>query len=187
MLIIGARRTMPARDSCQSTVAQIACRSIWSPRVAWRPPGCRDVQRAWADANGFTGEAGKTLLLPGADGALAGALFGIGERRGRLASVRWRRPCRKATGTSPPRRRSGTAALGLVLGGYRLHPLRQETWQGDALWRCRPASMRRRPPHRRWRLPGARSGQHADQRHGAGRAWKRRCGRWQPRTAPRSR
>ena len=33
----------------------------------------------WARANDFTGKAGQLLLLPGADGALAGALFGVGE------------------------------------------------------------------------------------------------------------
>ncbi|TIV98788.1 MAG: leucyl aminopeptidase family protein, partial [Mesorhizobium sp.] len=31
---------------------------------------------AWARANGFSGEAGRTLVLPGEGGALAGALFG---------------------------------------------------------------------------------------------------------------
>ena len=43
---------------------------------------------AWAGANSFSGEAGKTLLLPGRDGAVAGALFGIGasaEEGGALA------------------------------------------------------------------------------------------------------
>lgn len=33
---------------------------------------------AWATANGFDGETGRTLLLPGQAGELAGALFGIG-------------------------------------------------------------------------------------------------------------
>ncbi|RWL12640.1 MAG: leucyl aminopeptidase family protein, partial [Mesorhizobium sp.] len=30
---------------------------------------------AWARANGFSGQAGRTLILPGENGALAGALF----------------------------------------------------------------------------------------------------------------
>ena len=34
---------------------------------------------AWAKANDFTGEAGKVLVLPGADGAPSGALFGLGK------------------------------------------------------------------------------------------------------------
>ena len=62
------------------------------------------------------------------------------------------------------------AAIALALGGYRFHPLRQEIGQGAAL---RSADRRRcgaRSPHRRRRLPGARPGQHADQRHGAGRS-----------------
>jgi len=35
-------------------------------------------QLAWARANGFAGEAGKVLLLPGPDGGVSGALFGTG-------------------------------------------------------------------------------------------------------------
>ena len=34
---------------------------------------------AWAKANGFSGGAGKTLILPGHDGGVAGALFGTGD------------------------------------------------------------------------------------------------------------
>ncbi|WP_137929451.1 leucyl aminopeptidase family protein [Mesorhizobium comanense] len=39
---------------------------------------------AWAKANGFSGEAGRTLVLPGENGALAGALHGIGDGEGTL-------------------------------------------------------------------------------------------------------
>lgn len=39
---------------------------------------------AWASANGFSGEAGRTLIVPGEDGALAGALFGTGDGEGAL-------------------------------------------------------------------------------------------------------
>src|SRR6187551_2571883 len=34
---------------------------------------------AWAAANGFSGEAGRVLVVPGKKGALGGALFGIGH------------------------------------------------------------------------------------------------------------
>ncbi|MEJ5080343.1 MULTISPECIES: leucyl aminopeptidase family protein [unclassified Ochrobactrum] len=34
---------------------------------------------AWAKANDFNGEAGRVLVLPGKDGAIAGALFGTGD------------------------------------------------------------------------------------------------------------
>lgn len=40
---------------------------------------------AWARANGFTGEAGRTLVMPGENGALAGALFGLGDGESALA------------------------------------------------------------------------------------------------------
>jgi leucyl aminopeptidase len=35
--------------------------------------------RAWAEANRFSGEAGETLLVPSADGGIAGVLFGTGD------------------------------------------------------------------------------------------------------------
>jgi len=37
------------------------------------------AEAAWAAAHDFTGKAGQLLLLPGPDGAVAGALFGAGE------------------------------------------------------------------------------------------------------------
>src|SRR5690606_41637940 len=41
-----------------------------------------NAAKAWAAANGFAGEEGKLLLLPGARGKVAGALFGVAEGRG---------------------------------------------------------------------------------------------------------
>ncbi|UVK43573.1 M17 family metallopeptidase [Mesorhizobium sp. AR07] len=40
---------------------------------------------AWATANGFSGEAGRTLIVPGENGALGGALFGVSDGEGALA------------------------------------------------------------------------------------------------------
>ena len=58
-------------------------------------------------ANGFTGEAGRVLVVPGAGWrALRGALFGLGKAMtstARSASAPWRRRCRRATGISPTR------------------------------------------------------------------------------------
>ena len=126
---------------------------------------------AWARANGFSGEAGRTLIVPGENGALAGALFGIGDGEGALAvgalarSLAGRRLAFRLRAGRAGTRGNRTGARRLCL-----HPLRQETRQGAAL----RAAVRRRcgacSPHRRWRFPDARSGQHADQRHGAGRA-----------------
>lgn len=77
---------------------------------------------AWAGANGFSGEAGKTLLLPGRDGAVAGALFGIGasaEEGGALALGALARslPDGDWHFAEAPRKPE-LAALALVLGGY---------------------------------------------------------------------
>jgi leucyl aminopeptidase len=40
-----------------------------------------EAQKAWVAAQGFKGGARKHLLLPGADGSLAGAVLGLGEER----------------------------------------------------------------------------------------------------------
>ncbi|MEM1314407.1 MAG: leucyl aminopeptidase family protein [Pseudomonadota bacterium] len=45
-----------------------------------------EAQAAWARANGFKGRLGQTVLLPGEDGAVAGALFGWGDARARARS-----------------------------------------------------------------------------------------------------
>ena len=77
---------------------------------------------AWAKQNGFSGEAGRTLVLPGADGSVAGALFGLGnggEGNGALALGALARSLPEgdwhfAEAPSKP----ALAALGLMLGGY---------------------------------------------------------------------
>ena len=74
---------------------------------------------AWAAANGFSGEAGRTLAVPGENGALAGALFGVGEGEGALAIGALARALPEgdwhfvAAPAEPE-----LAAIGLVLGGY---------------------------------------------------------------------
>jgi leucyl aminopeptidase len=77
---------------------------------------------AWAAANGFAGEAGRLLTVPGGDGAIGAALFGTGDETGGFAPL-----LTGALGKSLP---AGNwhfadrpadpelAALGLVLGGY---------------------------------------------------------------------
>ncbi|WP_394889090.1 leucyl aminopeptidase family protein [Mesorhizobium sp. AaZ16] len=74
---------------------------------------------AWARANGFSGDAGKVLLLPGSDGALAGALLGMGDgetslHSGALAKVLPEGEWHFASDPKNP----PLAALGLVLGSY---------------------------------------------------------------------
>jgi leucyl aminopeptidase len=56
---------------------------VWLARNAgWaREAPLTDAQRAWVAAQGFKGAARKHLLLPGPDGAIAGAVLGLGEAR----------------------------------------------------------------------------------------------------------
>ncbi|SEQ12529.1 leucyl aminopeptidase [Devosia sp. YR412] len=49
--------------------------------------GLSPSNAAWATANGFSGQRGRLLALPGADGAVDGHLFGIGPESGRSALV----------------------------------------------------------------------------------------------------
>ncbi len=60
------------------------------------------TQRAWADANGFAGQRGRLLALPGQDGQLEGWLFGTGPVETRPVFV------------------AGLAGAGLPEGTYRL-------------------------------------------------------------------
>ncbi|MER9231935.1 leucyl aminopeptidase family protein [Mesorhizobium sp. M0622] len=52
---------------------------------ALKAAGLAPSSVAWAKANGFSGEAGRTLVVPDDNGAIAGALFGTGNGEGALA------------------------------------------------------------------------------------------------------
>jgi leucyl aminopeptidase len=56
---------------------------IWFARNAgWlREAPLTGAQKAWVEAQGFKGGAGKHVLLPGPEGTLAGAVLGLGEER----------------------------------------------------------------------------------------------------------
>lgn len=74
---------------------------------------------AWAGANGFSGEAGRTLVMPGENGAVAGALFGVGDDEGALAVGALARALPEgdwyfAAAPAEPE----LTAIALVLGGY---------------------------------------------------------------------
>jgi leucyl aminopeptidase len=83
-------------------------------------------QRAWVEAQAFSGAARKHLLLPSADGTLAGAVLGLGEEGGdfmqrpelavgQLASVLPPNLYHLADGLGDP----GLAAVAWGLGAYR--------------------------------------------------------------------
>lgn len=66
------------------------------------PDSLTPPEARWAAANGFTGQRGRLLALPGVDGGLAGYLFGLGDASGRPALT------------------LGLAAAALEPGSYRL-------------------------------------------------------------------
>ncbi|HZW15960.1 MAG TPA: leucyl aminopeptidase family protein [Brevundimonas sp.] len=79
------------------------------------------IASAWARANDFTGKAGQVLLLPGADGAIAGALLGGGEAfdpvSARALSARLPQGLWRLEGLEPED--AASAALAFALGAYR--------------------------------------------------------------------
>jgi leucyl aminopeptidase len=81
-----------------------------------------NAAKAWAAANGFAGEEGKLLLLPGARGKVAGALFGVAEGRGGFSPLGAGALARQlpagAWRFSEPPAEPELALLGLALGGY---------------------------------------------------------------------
>jgi leucyl aminopeptidase len=81
---------MPAREKTIASAAVLVPADskrksipVWLVRGGdWaRQAPLTEAQRAWAEAQGFKGGGRKPLLLPGADGALAGVLLGLGEGR----------------------------------------------------------------------------------------------------------
>lgn len=48
--------------------------------------GLESATLSWAKANGFEGQAGRVLTVPGVNGEIAGALFGLGKDENRLAA-----------------------------------------------------------------------------------------------------
>jgi leucyl aminopeptidase len=92
------------------------------PKGGLADAGLDAASLAWAKANDFSGDAGKVLVLPGADGDIAGALFGLGKdddafgalAYGALARALPEGDWRLAAPPSDPT----LAAIGLKLGGY---------------------------------------------------------------------
>lgn len=106
------------------------------------------TQRQWAQANGFTGQSGRVLALPDAEGGLSGYLFGLGDAQQRSALVLG------LAGAALPKGRyrlegsygdPDLAALGFLLGAYRFDRYRQgdEAPQLDLPAQANGAEVRR--------------------------------------------
>jgi leucyl aminopeptidase len=86
------------------------------------------AQRKWARANGFAGQRGKLLALPGADGAVAGYLFGLGAAKDRPGLVTGLAAAALEPGLYRLEGEVGDpalAALGFRLGAYRFDRYRR--------------------------------------------------------------
>ncbi|MDB5612491.1 MAG: cytochrome oxidase subunit [Devosia sp.] len=86
------------------------------------------AHRAWAKANGFTGQRGRLLALPGENGTLASYLFGLGASAGRPALVTGLASAALSGGTYALAGNHGDAnlaALGFRLGAYRFDRYRE--------------------------------------------------------------
>ena len=82
--------------------------------------GLDSAALAWAKANGFDGQAGRVLVVPGENGDISGALFGIGKDdirlvAGKLASASAERCLALASPVGEP----DLTALAFLLGGYK--------------------------------------------------------------------
>lgn len=90
--------------------------------------GLSAAHAAWASANGFTGQRGRLLALPGEDGALHGHLFGTGTPAGRPALVTGLAGAALGAGTYRLQGAFGDptlAAIGFRLGAYRYDRYRE--------------------------------------------------------------
>ena len=90
--------------------------------------GLNATQRAWAEANAFTGKRGKLLALPGADGNVTNYLFGLGAAETHptlvtgLAAAALPKGHYRLEGTLAD---PTLAAIGFRLGAYRFDRYRQ--------------------------------------------------------------
>ncbi len=84
--------------------------------------GLPSMHMAWAEANGFSGQRGRLLSVPAADGGLASFLFGMGKAEGRPALLTGLAGAALAPGSYRLEGAFGDpdlAALGFRLGAYR--------------------------------------------------------------------
>lgn len=98
--------------------------------------GFDETALAWAKAAGFRATAGEVLLVPGDDGKLAGALFGLGEEgqshpfiSGKLAQALPKGDWHIETSSIP----AATVALAFGMGAYRFGRYRKSAPEGPRL------------------------------------------------------
>ena len=98
-------------------------------RIVRKDAALEGDEAAWARVNDFTGKAGQLLMLPGADGAAAGALFGAGETfdpmSARALSAKLPDGLWRLEGAEPAV--ATQVALAFALGAYRFDRYKART------------------------------------------------------------
>ncbi|MEO3384827.1 leucyl aminopeptidase family protein [Mesorhizobium sp. CAU 1741] len=119
---------MPLQLTAKPTAASLPVYIVTKEAFANVDIGERS--RAWAEANGFHGQEGRVLMLPGEDGGIAGALFGAPADHSGFSGL--------ATGTLARQLPAGDwhfanapddadlAMLGLMLGSYAFSRYRKQ-------------------------------------------------------------
>ncbi|MFN4210559.1 MAG: leucyl aminopeptidase family protein [Devosia sp.] len=108
----------------KASIIPVICVEEGSLAAAELPP----MHGAWAAANGFTGQRGRLLALPEADGGLAAYLFGLGKPASRPALVTGLAGASLAAGRYRLEGAYGDptlAAIGFRLGAYRYDRYRE--------------------------------------------------------------
>ena len=145
------------------------------------------AQRQFAKANGFYRETRRLSGAARSKGASRTFCSASRTTEPNRATCSGRAPARPAAGRHLSLRqcaaRYTARGAGFCARRLSLHPLSQGRQARASAW-CRPtASTRRDHPHGRGRDAGARSHQHAVQRHGPGRAGRGCAGAREPNSA----
>ena len=120
---------LPAESESISVPLWLAAESTWPALLQSLPP----AQATWARARGFAAERHRLLLLPALDGAVAGAIWGLGAMRDFEELSLWdaaplseRLPATTYRLASELSRLAATQfTLGWLLGSYRLTRYRE--------------------------------------------------------------
>ncbi|CAN7621647.1 leucyl aminopeptidase family protein [Phyllobacterium sp. LjRoot231] len=96
-------------------------RPVWFVKIGeLESAGLDGAAFAWAKANGFDGQSNRVLVIPGGNGEISGALFGIGKDDMRLAAGKLASALPKgAWHLASPVREPDLTALAFLLGGYK--------------------------------------------------------------------
>ena len=181
-----ATSILPSSDPAAIAAIPVHCVEAAGWRETARSVG--DAALAFAEAQGWRRARGRSLLLPGADGALAAVLFGIGAPARRDPMLPGKLPGLLPDGDIPHRGLAGRALAALAAAPRRLplRPLQSNARrQGDAFVvpGGRGPSPKSLPSQTR--SASAATSSTRPPTISARRSWRRRPAPWPPSCAPR--